>query len=388
MADVIITTLSNTGDFKLFSAFQPILTFCDEAGKAVEADFWALLIRYPYSRGVILVGDGRQLSPLTKAQQNNCFDSVIRQSLFTRLEENGFETVSLATQHRFNSQINALVSSCFYRNSLAAHVSCDAREEQRRVRAFNLKRFEKDSAVIFIDAQAGMADRLGSSSSRHNPINLVVVMDLVEHLLRAGFEPRAIGIICPYQAQYALYGKAIGRLQHRYAGLPLGELLRSKFDTFQGGERSIIVADLVVDGTPGFLTQPNRLNVALSRARDGLYIVGNIGAYERSRAPRKSALMKFVTHCKINGYDVTDSRDDFGEYDGVLSAALDAERSPAGPGSDDGSDEEAMLGGEVDRGDVGEKVAADDGDEPGGLEVGHADRPISGWTYEAEDVAW
>ena len=57
IADIVITTLLNIADFKLYSTFQLILIFCNEARKAVKADSWSLLIRYLYARGVILVGD-------------------------------------------------------------------------------------------------------------------------------------------------------------------------------------------------------------------------------------------------------------------------------------------------------------------------------------------
>ena len=214
IADIVVTTLSNAADFKLYSAFQPILIFCDEAGKAIEADSWSLLIRYPYARGVVLVGDSHQLKPITLAgDQGNCFDSVIGQALFTRSETGGLDAVLLGTQHRFNSEINALISSVFYHNRLKAHKSCDARPTRLTLHSFNHRRFGIRSSIVFINAVNSKAERLGNSSSKHNEINLVIAMDLVEDLIRAKFHPKTIGILCPYQAQYSLYKKAINHLQ-------------------------------------------------------------------------------------------------------------------------------------------------------------------------------
>jgi len=105
--------------------------------------------------------------------------------------------------------------------------------------------------------------------------------------------------------------------------------------------------------------------------------VGNISTYKHSHAPHKSALIKVVTHCKINRYDVTNSCDNFSKYNRVLSAALDAKHSLARPSSNNRLDKEAMLRGKVNRGDVGEKVAANDSNEPRGLEVSYADGLIS-----------
>ena len=55
IADIVITTLFNTADFKLYSTFQLILIFYNKAKKAIKADSQSLLIRYLYARGVILV---------------------------------------------------------------------------------------------------------------------------------------------------------------------------------------------------------------------------------------------------------------------------------------------------------------------------------------------
>ena len=345
VADIVVTTLSNAADFKLYSAFQPILIFCDEAGKAIEADSWPLLIRYPYARGVVLVGDSNQLRPITLAgDQRNCFDSVIGQALFTRLETGGLDAVLLGTQHRFNSEINALISSIFYHNRLRVHQSCDARPTRLTLHSFNHKRFGIRSSIVFISAVNSNAECLGNSSSKHNEINLVIAMHLVEDLIRAKFHPKTIGILCPYQAQYSLYKKAINHLQHRYPQWQLSELLVQKFDGFQGGERSIIIADLVVDKYPGFLTQPSRLNVALSRARDALYIIGKVGAYEGNKNLRTSALMKIVTHCKLNNYDTTDDRTDTSAYVGADDSKeedADADDSEdEDVGADDSEDED------------------------------------------------
>ena len=125
-------------------------------------------------------------------------------------------------------------------------------------------------------------------------------------------------------------------MQRRYPQWQLSELLVQKFDGFQGGERSIIVADLVVDKQPGFLTQPNRLNVALSRARDALYIIGQVDGYEGNKNLRTSALMKIVTHCKLNKYDTIDDRTDTSAYCSILAAARGGSCRTAGGGSGGG----------------------------------------------------
>ena len=99
--------------------------------------------------------------------------------------------------------------------------------------------------------------------------------------------------------------------------------------------------------------------------------------YKHSCAPYKSTLIKVITYYKINRYDITNSYNNFSKYNRVLSAALDAKHSPARPSSNNRLDKEVMLRGKVNRGDVGEKVAANDSDKPRGLEVSYANRLIS-----------
>ena len=105
--------------------------------------------------------------------------------------------------------------------------------------------------------------------------------------------------------------------------------------------------------------------------------MGNISVYKHSRAPYKSTLIKVVTYYKINRYNITNSCDNFSKYNRVLSIALDAKHSLARPSSNNRLDKEVMLRGKVNRGNVGEKVAADNSDEPRGLEVSYANRLIS-----------
>ena len=105
--------------------------------------------------------------------------------------------------------------------------------------------------------------------------------------------------------------------------------------------------------------------------------MGNISIYKYSYALYKSILIKVITYYKINRYNITNSYNNFSKYNRVLSTALDAKHSLARPSSNNRLDKEVMLRGKVNRGDVGEKVAADNGDEPRGLEVSYANRLIS-----------
>ena len=122
ITDIVVTTLLNVADFKLYSIFQPILIFYNEAGKAIKVNSQSLLIKYLYARGVVLIGNSYQLRPITLiGDQENCFNSIISQTLFTYLKMGGLNTILFKTQHRFNIKINVLISLVFYYNRLKAH---------------------------------------------------------------------------------------------------------------------------------------------------------------------------------------------------------------------------------------------------------------------------
>jgi regulator of nonsense transcripts 1 len=110
-----------------------------------------------------------------------------------------------------------------------------------------------------------------------NRLEAANVKDLVNSLLEAGADPKTIGVITPYDGQreritQALYtSKAFPR--KIYDAVEVANV-----DAFQGREKEIIIISCVrsnAKGSVGFLTDARRLNVALTRARRGLFIIGN-----------------------------------------------------------------------------------------------------------------
>jgi superfamily I DNA and/or RNA helicase len=108
--------------------------------------------------------------------------------------------------------------------------------------------------------------------STYNQANLTVDMRLLEALRSAGLNLNQTAIITPYKEQQRLLAKAIGRTDC------IGTV-----DSYQGQERDLIILDLVRANPHreiGFTLQPNRLNVALSRAREKLIIITNMQTYQ------------------------------------------------------------------------------------------------------------
>ena len=99
--------------------------------------------------------------------------------------------------------------------------------------------------------------------------------------------------------------------------------------------------------------------------------------YKHSYAPYKSILIKVITYYKINRYNIANSYNNFSKYKGILSIVLDAKYSLARPSSNNRLVKEIILRGKVNSSDIGKKVAADNSDKPGGVEVSYANRLIS-----------
>lgn len=277
-ADVVVTTLSNAADFKLHTAFQPGVIIVDEAAKAIEPDFWSLFGFYhSLTRVRLLVGDSRQLRAVVQSnRKTNGFAPQLGLSLFSRLDMAGFPMTSLSVQHRFNDRICVPLSNIFYDGRLVSHPSVNNRPNGHLFNQFLVHTFNLDHNIVFINVRHSEAKTSGGDTSRYNEINIAVVVDLLRKLLTHGFKPADLGILTPYQRQWTLFGRAVNYLQAEMQGTDLRALTVEKFDSFQGREKSVIIADLTVTNNIGFLDDGPRINVALSRARDGLIIVGAI----------------------------------------------------------------------------------------------------------------
>ena len=112
--------------------------------------------------------------------------------------------------------------------------------------------------------------------SKYNLDTANVTMIAVERLLAAGALPVDMAIATPYQAQYEIYRATLRNLQVAQLRWELDQLRIMKIDGYQGGEATYLILDLVVTTQLGFIQDINRLNVALTQAKDGLIVVGDV----------------------------------------------------------------------------------------------------------------
>ena len=243
--------------------------FIDEAAQALEAASWIPILR---SSRVVFAGDHQQLPPTIKSVE------AARLGLSKTLFEKGVErqeqhSVMLKVQYRMHEEIMKFSSAYFYDNELAAHES---------VRAELLR--PNQSPVEFIDtAGAGYVEKQDAETlSRFNEEEAHLLMRRVETLVEEiGLEDWisqkiSMGIITPYRAQVEL----LARIAESSVVLePLKKMINiNTVDAFQGQERDVIAISFVRSNDKsevGFLGDIRRTNVAMTRARKKLIMIGD-----------------------------------------------------------------------------------------------------------------
>ncbi|HKI38387.1 MAG TPA: AAA domain-containing protein [Gemmataceae bacterium] len=241
------------------------LVVIDESCQSTEPGCWIPLLR---GRRVVLAGDHCQLPPTVLAQEAAAQGFGV--SLMERLVGLYGEAITrlLTVQYRMNRAIMDFSSREFYGEALVADASVAGH------RLVDLPGVRPDAlteqAVQFIDtAGAGYEEqREPDGESRLNPQEADVVCRKVRALLEAGVAPGDVAVIAPYAAQVRL-------LRERLAvpGLEIDSV-----DGFQGREKEAVVISLVrsnAEGEIGFLADVRRMNVALTRARRQLLVVGD-----------------------------------------------------------------------------------------------------------------
>lgn len=279
------------------SVLQFDVAIIDEAGQlTVPAILGALRL----AKRFILVGDEKQLPPLVlskEAIQQGLADSLF--SILKRLDldytkdhpEAISACVALQVQYRMNLPICTFASKNFYENKLMPHPSIAERilevpsgkrwagSEARAI----TRALDPTTPMVFLDVQSVHREQGGPKTSS---AEACTVGELLAGLLMRGIAPKDIGIIAPYRAQVAqLRRQLLSEVEHfhrqNFEEIDFSELSIDTVDRFQGGERKVIIISFATMHTPEVesqlrehLTNPNRLNVALTRAQQKLILVG------------------------------------------------------------------------------------------------------------------
>ncbi|XP_063233033.1 NFX1-type zinc finger-containing protein 1-like isoform X1 [Bacillus rossius redtenbacheri] len=261
MKDVQVVGMTTTGAARLqplLQALKPKIVIVEEAAEVMESHIVVSLTED--CQHLILIGDHQQLRPTT-ADYHLARKFYFDISLFERMLKNGMHCETLKVQHRMRPEIARLIVPTIYpelRNDETVH------------------RYEKilgvDKSLFFI-THNHHEDKVEDSSSRKNTHEGAFVIALCRYLLMQGYQPDQITVLTTYSGQMFYL-----RNERRKFEM-LREVKMTVVDNFQGEENDIILLSLVrsnEEGKIGFLSIENRVCVALSRARKGLYIIGNM----------------------------------------------------------------------------------------------------------------
>lgn len=256
--------------------------FIDEAAQALEPACWAAILK---ADRVVMGGDHQQLPPTVKSLAAT--RGGLAETLMEKLVGRWPQCVELlTTQYRMNRDIMSFPSRWFYGGKLqAASEAAD-----RQVSPLDTSLMWLDTSALATEERQGR----GMSLSNSEEAKLVIhtLRDYIDMISPQRIENERIdfGIITPYRGQARLIRRLL-RLQHYFRRLRR-HISVGTVDGFQGQERDVIVISLVrdnADGNIGFLRDLRRMNVAITRARMKLIIIGNVTTLSRHRFYRELA---------------------------------------------------------------------------------------------------
>ena len=265
IADARVICATASFDFSIIEDHPFDLLVIDEACQSVEPGCWVPL---KLADRIVLAGDHCQLPPtiLSKAAAKEGFAISLMQRMVEAYGER--ITRQLNVQYRMHEQIMQFSSQHFYDGSLTADKSVSGHL------LTDLPQIKSDtfdsSPVTFIDtAGAGWEEEIEAEGlSKLNPQEGQLVLQQVQALCEAGLSPSDIAVIATYAAQVRWL-----RQHSEYDQLEIDTV-----DGFQGREKEAVVMCTVRSndkGEVGFLSDARRMNVALTRARRKLIVIGD-----------------------------------------------------------------------------------------------------------------
>ncbi|XP_024082795.1 NFX1-type zinc finger-containing protein 1 isoform X2 [Cimex lectularius] len=272
IVDVVgMTTTAGARLNILLDELKPRIVIIEEAAEIIESHCIASLNEH--CQHVILFGDHKQLRPCIDCKEfatKYNFDL----SLFERLINNGINPSVLNIQYRMRPEISALIAPAIYKY---------LQNDDSVTNQDDIKGVSKN--VFFFDHLHH--EHKGSKSSMYNDFEVHFALGLAHYFIMQGYEPCEITILTMYKEQAnMLYEKQKNMLQKDHGKFKnLNDIIIATVDSYQGKENTIVIISLVrnnKNGHIGFLALENRVCVALSRARAGLFILGNMTILSKS----------------------------------------------------------------------------------------------------------
>lgn len=260
---VVACTLGMAGS-RLIKNLKFDVTIIDEASQALEAESWTAALLSPK---LVLAGDHKQLPP-TVCSDDDAVVKGLGRTLFERLAERYPQaTKMLQVQYRMHESIMQWSNSRFYSSELVADSSC----AQRTITGIE--------PVVFIDTLGcGMEEQGEHAESKSNEGEARLVVNYLGELVPSSIEAGRVAVITPYSAQVDLISSMLS--EHGLEGVACGTV-----DGFQGREFDAVIYSTVRSNSSrkiGFLKDLRRCNVAVTRAKMHLCVVGDGGLLKQS----------------------------------------------------------------------------------------------------------
>lgn len=315
-AQVILSTLHGAGANELialykdqeFSVDNPLFDtiIIDEVSQSVEPQCWIALATHLGCKRLVMAGDNKQL-PATVKSKEEVAKLILKRSSLADLEVTLFDRLVadhdgndyrklLDVQYRMNLQIMEFPSNQLYEGRLKAA------ESVKKILLPDLPDIdttdETEVPCLWYDTQGGnfpeqaSEDDMNSvltAGSKYNEMEALVVGQHVERLIDAGVQQEFIGVISPYSAQVSVLKKLVAS--------KFDKIEISTVDGFQGREKEVIIVSLVRSNDRreiGFLSEPRRLNVAMTRPKRQLCVVGDLELLEQCGQEYLSDWARFV----------------------------------------------------------------------------------------------
>ncbi|KAG8749048.1 hypothetical protein FRC14_001737 [Serendipita sp. 396] len=290
------------------TAASPNLLLVEEAGEILESHILTALSQTV--KQLILIGDHKQLRPKVQSyeltiEKGEGYD--LNRSLFERLVLKKYPHTTLTQQHRMRPEISALVRLLTYPD-LKDAPSTIGRDDVRGLRMnvvfIQHSRPEEDNAEFdHILEKTETSHKL----SKRNPHEVQMVLKILKYMGQQGYRTDQIIILTPYLGQLRALRQALskdndpvlndldthdlvtaGLMDPKAAQVAKKSIRLATIDNYQGEESDIVIASLTRSNKErkiGFMSQEQRVNVLLSRARLGLIIIGDSETFLHAKAP-------------------------------------------------------------------------------------------------------
>ncbi|XP_074497910.1 NFX1-type zinc finger-containing protein 1 isoform X1 [Sebastes fasciatus] len=259
LKDATVIGMTTTGAAKFRKVLQevrPRLVIVEEAAEVLEAHTITTLSQA--CQHLILIGDHQQLRP-SATVYDLAKNFNLEMSMFERLVKMGLPFVRLDYQHRMRPDIARLLTPHIY-DKLENHPS-----------VLDYENIKGITTNLFFVEHSHHEENIRDGKSHQNKHEAMFVVSLCRYLILQDYKPEQITILTTYTGQLHCLRNLMPASQ--FNGVKVHVV-----DKYQGEENDIVLLSLVrsnPQGKVGFLSIPNRVCVALSRAKKGLYCIGN-----------------------------------------------------------------------------------------------------------------